>query len=300
MSVLPWWSLHPAVETVVECSGEPHEIRWSDGMFQIPRHPDPAGERVLASLGGERCQCVDLWDAWERQKEDLRVLTLASRGPGDIIRAIHGNQQALRAGWYGQAPPQVVNRLLTRRTAQLRTGGMPTIAQPMPAVYGGNVRFAMRRSAPMQMLSTGEPDETESLLELGGGLPDRLVATVLATWCERVESHDLGNHGAQLVSALFGRVTLALRNWLGDPNLPIDLEMIGPSETPSLSRNGDSMEIRLPFRWLLDVWAGGLTVVLGRFSLSLVNESDGRQRVIAIRPDLLDIRPVTISLADAQ
>ncbi|MGH9920087.1 MAG: hypothetical protein ACRD6W_14630, partial [Nitrososphaerales archaeon] len=173
-----------------------------------------------------------------------------------------------------------------------------------PAVLATNIQASARLipgSRPPGWPGVIEEDEVLSILGIGGGLADRLVATVIASWSERIDADDFGTHRAALGAALFGRVTLALRAWLADPNLEVEVEMIGPRQEAQLSRSEDTITItaRLPFRWLSDIWARGLAVVLGRFSLALTESSDDRQRVVTASTDLLDFRPVTISLGAA-
>jgi hypothetical protein len=106
--------------------------------------------------------------------------------------------------------------------------------------------------------------DIHALLSLGA-LGPRLVATVIAHW-DRLLAEDApearARHGA-LVAALFGRVTYALREWSGDAQLELPLEMIHAAQNPRITHDG----IAVPFRWLLDVWGRGLAVVAGRFTL---------------------------------
>ncbi|MGH9918956.1 MAG: hypothetical protein ACRD6W_08835, partial [Nitrososphaerales archaeon] len=108
MTTGAWWEAHPAVELTVDCSDEQHQVRWESGMLHIPSHADPGGERALKALGGEPCACVDLLDKWERHTSDLRVLTLASRGAGDVIQPpyahMRGTVSTSSGGWTGFAP----------------------------------------------------------------------------------------------------------------------------------------------------------------------------------------------------
>jgi hypothetical protein len=89
---------------------------------------------------------------------------------------------------------------------------------------------------------------------------------------------------------------MALRSWLNEPDLAVTLDMIDPSAPPDLTRGPDGIHVRLPFRWLIDVWARGVSVVLGRFATQLLDAEDERQRVLTVSPDLRDVRPVTISI----
>ena len=143
-----------------------------------------------------------------------------------------------------------------------------------------------------------DQDELLTLLRLGGGLSERLVSTVLAIWSERISIEDerVTAERAALTAALYGRVTAALRSWLNEPDLAITLEMIDPTDPPEVMRVPEGIHVQLPFRWLIDVWARGVSVVLGRFAMKLLDSEDDRQRVLTVSPDLRDVRPVTISI----
>jgi hypothetical protein len=60
----PWWALLPPAQTGVSCGGRTHQLRWSEGTLIALDHPDAEGERVLAALGGDRCECIDLVESW--------------------------------------------------------------------------------------------------------------------------------------------------------------------------------------------------------------------------------------------
>jgi hypothetical protein len=246
---------------------------------------------MLTALGGEPRECVEILGTWEGHKDDLRVLVLASRGPGDLFKQIE--EHLLRRAQRGGAPGPARNALTSRRARF----GRGTVTA---STVGGWVGYAplsggMRRAWPG---SWTEQDEVLTLLGLRGGIPDRLVATVLATWAERVSVGDdrVATERSALIAALHGRVAVALRTWLSEPDLPITVDMIGPSDPPELFRESEGIRARLPFRWLIDVWARGVPVVLGRFTIGLTDSEDKRQRVLTVDTDLRDVRPVTISL----
>jgi hypothetical protein len=143
-------------------------------------------------------------------------------------------------------------------------------------------------------------DDLLALFRLGTALVDRLTATVIATWSERLTTGDerCTEAHAVLAAALFGRVTVAARTWFGDPGLNVDVQMAGPGSKAALARGPNGLEIRLPFQWLSDIWATGLAVVLGRFGLWLIESVDERKRVMTIDRNLDDIRPITISIEE--
>jgi hypothetical protein len=121
---------------------------------------------------------------------------------------------------------------------------------------------------------------------------------VIAVWCERIAAADdrCPPARAALAAALFGRATAAVRHWLGTPDGRTTVEMIAPDDEPSVARGHDGIHLRLPFSWLQDIWTAELPVVLGRFSIALVETSPGRRRVLTVDPALRDVRVVTVSL----
>jgi hypothetical protein len=284
MSTKPWWEYHSPAEMSIDCSGRKHLVRWQDGELVLLDHNDPEGERTLAALGGDACECVEILGSWERHRADLRLLVLASRGPSDPI--IHIDELG-RAGMSVANFVGGTSRMRSRRTVIRGVSG-----------WVGHSPLARGRGGLPQSAGAADPDELLKLLQLGGGLSDRLLATLLADWTERISGED-GRCEAErpsLTVALYGRVAVALRTWLNEPDLAITLDMIDPSDQPDISRGPEGIHVRLPFRWLIDVWARGVSVILGRFAMQLLDAEDERQRVLTVSSDLRDIRPVTISI----
>jgi hypothetical protein len=127
------------------------------------------------------------------------------------------------------------------------------------------------------------PSEPEDALlglyALGGGLRERLAATVVAG---RLDGFDAAER-ARLHAALAGRAMLALRAWLGEPGLRVELRM---NDAPSVARDGGLIELTLPLSWLIDVWAKGLAVIWGRFCLAASTEDGHRFTLTTVGPDL--------------
>jgi hypothetical protein len=95
------------------------------------------------------------------------------------------------------------------------------------------------------------------------------VATVAAEWTARLRDSrpEITAALPRLHAALYGRVFAALRSWLGEPQLSLELEMTGDQHPRSLARVDRAIHAQLPFAWLLDVWSRDLASVLGRFCL---------------------------------
>ena len=80
-----WWAGIPAAEVTVLCGGYTHTVRWEAGEPIAVDHGDPEGEATLATLAGETFPCLELLRTWSRRRDDPHVLTLASRGPTDLL-----------------------------------------------------------------------------------------------------------------------------------------------------------------------------------------------------------------------
>jgi hypothetical protein len=160
----PWWAGLPPAEAALDCAGRAHRLRWAAGRLRALDHPDLEGEQILSALAGQGFPCLDMLEAWATHAADLRVLILTSRGPADPL-----------AVW---APP-------------LSASPAPF---PSPARRG-----ILRSRASSSVLSFGAPDEPDDdlagLLGLGGVLPDRLAATVIAAWAERLRARGRGVGG---------------------------------------------------------------------------------------------------------
>ncbi len=259
----PWWAGLAPAETRLDCGDQPHRLRWADGELHVLDHADLEGEQILGALAGQGLPCLDVLEWWARYAADLRVLVLASRGPADPLDV-----------WARppSAPPY-------------RRGGL------------------LRRSATYSVLSYGTPDEPDDdlarLIGLGGLLPDRLAATVIAAWAGRlrrpVDADAVAAARPALHAALYGRAVTALRSWTGRRDLAVALTMIPEDQPPRLARDGGGIAAELPFGWLGDVWARGLTTCWGRFCLTAAPQPAGEGWLLStVGPDLSPPRPITL------
>lgn len=282
----PWWlGLSPAQATV-ECGGHAHRLRWEAGELHSADHEDPEGERALAALGGQRCTCLDMLDAWERHRDDPRVLVLASRGPADRLAA-----QAAGHAQPGVAQQQVVRAALARHRRRVpRTMGGPVAQGSGWSAY-----------APVGGVSKAAQAETEliTLLRLGGALQDRLVATVAAAWAKRLVRPDtrLAQVRPQLHAALHGRVFATLQSWRAGSGL--ETEMIAEDAKPRLTVENHLVRAELPFGWLVDVWARGIATIWGRFCLAAAAADRQTWRLLTVGADLGPPVPIDLQLRDA-
>jgi hypothetical protein len=139
-------------------------------------------------------------------------------------------------------------------------------------------------------------EQTLQLLAAGGRLPDRLQATTAAIWTRRLRTGhaQLETARPQLEAALYGRVLRTLRAWLGEPQLTVELTMIGPEEQRRIVHTADGVEVSLPFSWLSDVWMRGLAVTFGRLCIA-ADTTDGSTWILdTLGPGLADLRQFTI------
>jgi hypothetical protein len=140
-------------------------------------------------------------------------------------------------------------------------------------------------------------EQTLRLLAAGGRLPDRLQATTAAIWTRRLRTGhaQLETARPQLEAALYGKVLRTLRSWLGEPQLTVELTMIGPEEQRRIVHTADGVEVSLPFSWLSDVWMRGLAVTFGRLCIG-ADTADGFSWTLdTLGPDLANVTQLTIA-----
>ncbi|MBL7501016.1 hypothetical protein I6A84_26210 [Frankia sp. CNm7] len=268
-----WWTGLTPLEEIVPCGDAHHRIRWSDGELATPDHDDPDGERTLAALGGQTSRCIEILDAWQRHRADLDALLLAGRGAGDPL----GPQLAGAPGGFSG---------FSSSLAVSFGSASPMPAPPMPAPYRYAQARAVAAMSPSPGPGPGAPvawyygsrgggapaprqgeDTLLMLLRLPGALPDRLVATVVATWARRITDDDprVAKALPALHAALYGRALAGARGWLGG-GTELDVRL---AASPAVARRPDgTVVIELPFSWLSDVWARGFTTLAGRFCLT--------------------------------
>lgn len=139
-------------------------------------------------------------------------------------------------------------------------------------------------------------EQTVRLIAAGGRLPDRLQATTAAIWTRRLRTGHSAPETAlpQLEAALYGRVLRTLRAWLGEPQLTVELTMIGPEEQRRIVRTTDGIDVSLPFSWLPEVWMRGLAVTAGRLCIAAETTDGSSWSLDTLGPDLDDLTQLTI------
>jgi hypothetical protein len=277
--------LYPPAEVPIECSGSTHRLRWEAGHLEAVDHKDAKAERVLLALGGDECACIESLDTWEAHRVDLRVLSLASRGPADCLVPTDDGV----AVPHGQMPMRAIGArarmvIAARTRAQIGTGRVGR---------GGWFGYA-----PLSRAGHAEQaeDPLGRLIGLNPVIAHRLSVTVAAEWAARVADNDpaVGLARPALLAALYGRAVLALRGWLGDPKL--DARVYIDGELPGVTWDGSRLHVRLGFEWLSTVWGLGLAVIWDRFSLALLDSSPGQLRLLTVGRDLSEQRDVIVAV----
>ena len=279
-------SLIPPAIADVQCGDERHRLQWSGGELSTLDHEDPEGERTLAALGGTTNGCIDVLDAWKRREHELRALTVASRGAADPLNFDRDNGSG---GFIG------VNQIGAVRRRPILRGARPFVQR---AAFSSSIRRGWASYSGVARATVvggtaggGVPpapadpgDDYTVLFGLGGGLPDRLAATVATHWSERIERGDTRPADQPaLYAALAGRVWLAVRAWAGDAT-EVEVNMISPGEEPTAQLSDGQWTLSLPFAWLMRVWAPSLAVTAGRLVLD-ARLLDGALALTTVRPD---------------
>jgi hypothetical protein len=254
-----WWNGIPAAQTTVTCRGQSHRVRWEKGDLRALDHDDLDADRALVASGDERCICAEIVDAWAQHATNLRVLTLASRGAADPV-------------WIAAAATP---------------WGRPT-----PMSMAGGSRDHLYGGGPVGSADR-DPEDPAPLLSLGGGLPARLTAAVSYHWRDRVNERE-----PERYAALYGRLLAALRAWLSDPRLSLELDLLTDETQPrSIIRDADTVHAALAFAWLSDVWARDMTAIAGCFTLAAAPPRDGSPwRLTTITPELTDMPTIDLTL----
>jgi hypothetical protein len=284
--VTPWWSALAPVALPVACGEQRHELRWAEGRLTAPGHPDAERERALAALGADPSPCLQVLDLWNRHADDLDVLALAGRGPGDPL------QPPLRFAGHGHVHfPGAGYRALSQ------TGAYASMVSARPAAMGWTAYRPMGRRRYVDYDEEQLPeDDLPLLLSLGSGLPQRLTATVIATWAERVEVGDARVAAAApaLDAAVYGRLRATLLPWLGGP-ARIEFTLQPPGAEPALRYDDDVVAAALPFAWLREVWANGLPVILDRFCLRAEQTTGRTWSLTTVARDLAEPQLLTVT-----
>lgn len=254
----PWWAGLPPVEAGGPEEAGGHRLRWADGVLHLLAHDDPEAERALGALGGERCACLDVLDAWGATHDDGGILTVASRGDHDAIGAPVVAAESLRADlrrWRVISGSLVEEARRSRDTHTIDR--LAAVAGPAEAVAARRLGFLL-------------------LLGLDSSLLHRLQASVAAALADRPR------RAAQLTAATAARSVPVLRD-LGWAGTPADVRLgDGHGDGASVTEG----TVVLSPTWLAEVWGRRLAdAVPGRVVLEVTGVTpDGGFDVVAAAP----------------
>jgi hypothetical protein len=300
-----WWETLPPAQTEVSCGGQTHRLRWERGRLTAADHPDTEGELVLAALGGDRSECMDLIEAWGNHADDLEVLAIGPRSAADelILRPdliagaawpTHIPLTARRSAWVRARRRQAGAFAYAMASARARTQGMrrSVVRSGFSAGFAGTGRAGRRaggrnRAWDEAQRARARRAELLRLLAFGPPFQLRLSATAAAAWADG-GSRAAGRGSARpaLTAALTGRLAPAARDWIGiDPGL-VDATVHEGDGWGRLSVTGQGpgrhMSAALPLTWLASVWAAGLAVTAGHLVVAVTDVSWPDATVLAV------------------
>ncbi|MEC9316341.1 MAG: hypothetical protein VX795_04220 [Actinomycetota bacterium] len=243
---MPWYEQVPAVTFDVDCEGGPHDITWSQGEVVLGQHPEVAAERALVALGGVKPKCLEILDLWE----------LAIRDGGFIEEWAPWHTADRQRRWW-----------LVTALERLRSEGVQDFLYDLPR----------EQAAKMGEASVTLPHE----------FLDRAMATVVDAADQRGWDVNpaLSRHLAEATRLRARRAFVkALSNQR--PAIPspalipfrCQIELLEePQVRGCLAGRDSSVEISLHPHWLSRVWARGVAVYDGRFT---VNASETKDSVV--------------------
>jgi hypothetical protein len=281
----PWFTCLPGCQTEVPCGTGRHSVRWDAGSLQLASHPDAEGELVLAALGGEKARCIEVAEAWARHTDDLSVLAIGPRHPGDEIAV--GWDDVIAAAQAGQAPSVTVG------SGRMKPAAMRLASQPGPTM--ARMAARQRQAQEETLAAQRRRNDILSLLALGYGFQVRLIGQVAAAHAGRDGGEQVR---PALVAAIAGRLGPVAEEWLGiDPDqVTVSLHSARSWGASELTGYGADRRLRisLPGGWLASVWACGLARV-GRYLIVGVEQPGWpTARVLGLRspgavPEPLDV-----------
>jgi hypothetical protein len=252
----PWYRSLPPAVTRVPCSGQQHEVRWQDGALELTSHPDPEAEMVLAALGGNTPECVEVAQSWEHSLTNLDLLMTLPRSATDRLNVTWEEVEAFRA-------PQRSAITLSGRTATPLPTSLPPNAPPRMRQLRAEAQRA--RSRHLKLLR---------VLALGHEFQVRLAGSIAV---------GAGAASPALAAALAGRTAPAIARWLGiNPDDVTVAVHTGPG-WGTLYAAGDEAWMALPVNWLWDVWACGLEQADGQFVVAVTEPGWPEAKVLALR-----------------
>jgi hypothetical protein len=281
----PWFTCLPGCQTEVPCGTGRHSVGWDAGSLRLASHPDAEGELVLAALGGEKARCIEVAEAWARHTDDLSVLAIGPRHPGDEIAV--GWDDVIAAAQAGQAPGATVG------SGRMKPGAMRLASQPGPTM--ARMAARQRQAQEETLAAQRRRNDILSLLALGYGFQVRLIGQVAAAHAGRDGGEQVR---PALVAAIAGRLGPVVEEWLGiDPDqVTVSLHSAHSWGASELTGYGADRRLRisLPAGWLASVWACGLARVGRHLIVGVEQPGWPTARVLGLRspgavPEPLDV-----------
>lgn len=231
MSPPQWWEGLAEVEAPGPAGAEHHRLVWRAGELILADHLDPEAELALVALGGERCSCLDVLDAWRAQHEDPSIFTVGARMPTDSVELNDRLANARKAEVTRWRSHLSALRADARRRSD--RGAVERLGQ----LAGPAERAAASRLGLLYVLSL------PPVLQL------RLQASVAASLASEGRLDRL-----TVPTAVRARTALREMGWLGKP---ADVELCDDPEEAVVE---DERAV-LPAGWLAEVWGRGLGLV---------------------------------------
>lgn len=220
-----WWEGMAPLDVPGPEGAGTHRLVWREGRLELEDHPDPEAERAVVALGGERCPCLDVSDAWEDCHRTGAMLVAGRRHGSEVL-----------------VPPVEATRRLTDDLRHWRRSVALVMGEARAA---GDVALLDRLAVLVEPVERRAARRLGFLLLLGldPRLSDRLQASVAATMAA-------SGRTAGLAAATAARALPALRSigWTGTAD---DITS-GPE--PAL----DADRVVLPPAWLGAVWGRGV------------------------------------------
>jgi len=211
---------------------------------------------VLAALGGNTPECVEVAQSWEHSLTNLDLLMTLPRSATDRLNVTWEEVEAFRA-------PQRSAITLSGRTATPLPTSLPPNAPPRMRQLRAEAQRA--RSRHLKLLR---------ILALGHEFQVRLAGSIAV---------GAGAASPALAAALAGRTAPAIARWLGiNPDDVTVAVHTGPG-WGTLYAAGDEAWMALPVNWLWDVWACGLEQADGQFVVAVTEPGWPEAKVLALR-----------------
>jgi hypothetical protein len=257
--VIEWWRGLEPLDALAPGAGSEHRVEWRDGEFSLAEHGDPDAERALGALGGERCGCLDLYDAWQAQHVDGAILVVGARDPDEQLEVPTRATRHVLAEvtrWRGHLA--ALQQEARSRADQAALSRLQALAAPTERVATRRIGFL-------------------HLLALPPAMQHRLQASVAAALAHGGAASQL-----TLTVATSARAGPLLRS-LGWAGTLFDIELTATDLAEAMV--GESVAV-LPGAWVSEVWGRGLGVVGDYFVLGVNAMAPGGAgfEVIATQP----------------